>query len=65
MNKNLLLAGFAMLLGIAAASAAELTSLHEVVGTDATWTCMPSTHTEFRWGWCGNGREHIDRWQTR
>ena len=29
----------------------------EVVGTDTTWTCMPSTHTEFRWGWCGNGRE--------
>ena len=32
----------------------------EVVGTDTTWTCTPSTHTEFRWGWCGNGREEID-----
>jgi len=32
----------------------------EVVGTDATWTWMPSTHTEFRWSWCGNGGEHID-----
>ena len=32
----------------------------EVVGTDTTWTWTPSTHTEFRWGWCGNGREHID-----
>ncbi len=31
-----------------------------VVGTDATWTYAPSTHSEFRWGWCGNGREHID-----
>jgi alpha-L-rhamnosidase len=31
-----------------------------VVGTDPTWTCMPSTHGEFRWSWCGNGREHID-----
>jgi alpha-L-rhamnosidase len=31
-----------------------------VVGTDASWTCMPSTHTEFGWSWCGNGREHID-----
>ena len=32
----------------------------EVVGTDTTWTWAPSTHTEFRWGWCGNGREQID-----
>lgn len=32
----------------------------DVVGSDATWTWTPSTHTEFRWGWCGNGREHID-----
>ena len=31
-----------------------------VVGTDSTWTCLPSTHREFRWSWCGNGREHID-----
>jgi len=31
-----------------------------VVGTDPTWTFMPSTHTEFAWGWHGNGREHID-----
>ena len=32
----------------------------EVVGTDTTWTWMPSTHTEFRWSWCGNGGEHMD-----
>ena len=32
----------------------------EVIGTNTTWTWTPSTHTEFRWGWCGNGREHID-----
>jgi alpha-L-rhamnosidase len=31
-----------------------------VVGTDTTWTWMNSSHTEFGWGWCGNGREHID-----
>ena len=31
-----------------------------VVGTDPTWTWMDSSHTEFGWGWCGNGREHID-----
>jgi len=31
-----------------------------VVGTDPTWTFMPSTHTEFAWGWHGNGREKID-----
>jgi len=31
-----------------------------VVGTDPTWTFMPSTHTEFAWGWNGNGREKID-----
>ncbi|MEI7900175.1 MAG: family 78 glycoside hydrolase catalytic domain [bacterium] len=31
-----------------------------VVGTDPTWTWMSSSHTEFGWGWCGNGREHID-----
>jgi len=32
----------------------------EIVATDATWTWAPSTHTEVRWGWCGNGGEHID-----
>ena len=32
----------------------------EVVGTDNTWTWTSSTHTENRWGWCGNGGEHID-----
>jgi len=32
----------------------------EVVGTDATWAWMSSTHTESRWGWCGNGPEQID-----
>ena len=32
----------------------------EIVGTDTTWTWTPSTHTEVRWGWCGNGGEHID-----
>jgi hypothetical protein len=31
-----------------------------VVGTDPTWTWMDSSHTEFGWGWCGNGRENID-----
>jgi len=31
-----------------------------VVGTDPTWTFMQSSHDEFGWGWCGNGREHID-----
>jgi alpha-L-rhamnosidase len=31
-----------------------------VVGTDPTWTYLQSTHTEFGWGWNGNGREHID-----
>jgi len=31
-----------------------------VVGTDPTWTFMPSTHTEFAWGWNANGRERID-----
>ncbi|MCF7674446.1 MAG: glycoside hydrolase family 78 protein [Akkermansiaceae bacterium] len=31
-----------------------------VVGTDPTWTWLGSSHTEFGWGWCGNGREHID-----
>jgi len=31
-----------------------------VVGTDPTWTFMQSSHTEFGWGWNGNGREHID-----
>ncbi len=31
-----------------------------VVGTDTSWTCMPSTHTEFAWAWQGNGRERID-----
>ena len=31
-----------------------------VVGTDTSWTCIPSTHTEFAWGWCSNGRENID-----
>ncbi|MCX6878638.1 MAG: family 78 glycoside hydrolase catalytic domain [Verrucomicrobia bacterium] len=31
-----------------------------VVGTDPTWTWLRSSHTEFGWGWCGNGREHID-----
>jgi alpha-L-rhamnosidase len=31
-----------------------------VVGTDPTWTFMNSSHSEFGWGWCGNGREHID-----
>jgi hypothetical protein len=30
------------------------------VGTDTTWTWMNSSHTEFGWGWCGNGRENID-----
>ncbi len=32
----------------------------KVIGTDSTWTCMPSTHTEFGWDWGGNGREIID-----
>ncbi|MCX6873247.1 MAG: alpha-L-rhamnosidase N-terminal domain-containing protein [Verrucomicrobia bacterium] len=32
----------------------------EVVGTDNTWTWTSSTHTKNRWGWCGNGGEHID-----
>jgi len=31
-----------------------------VVGTDTSWTCMPSSHTEFKWAWQGNGRERID-----
>jgi alpha-L-rhamnosidase len=31
-----------------------------VVGTDPTWTFMPSTHTEYEWGWNGNGHETID-----
>ena len=31
-----------------------------VVGTDPTWSWMNSSHDEFGWGWCGNGREHID-----
>jgi alpha-L-rhamnosidase len=31
-----------------------------VVGTDPTWTFMESSHTEFGWGWNGNGREYID-----
>ena len=31
-----------------------------VVGTDTTWTWMNSSHTEFAWGWCGNGHETID-----
>ncbi|MCX6877434.1 MAG: family 78 glycoside hydrolase catalytic domain [Verrucomicrobia bacterium] len=31
-----------------------------VVGTDPTWTWMDSSHTEFGWSWCGNGRETID-----
>ncbi len=33
---------------------------HLVIGTDPTWTWMNSSHSEFSWGWCGNGREHID-----
>jgi len=31
-----------------------------VVGTDPTWTFMQSSHTEFAWGWNGNGHESID-----
>jgi alpha-L-rhamnosidase len=31
-----------------------------VVGTDTSWTCMPSTHTEFAWAWCNNGCEKMD-----
>ena len=31
-----------------------------VVGTDTTWSWLRSSHTEFGWGWCGNGRENID-----
>jgi len=31
-----------------------------VVGTDASWTWMPSTHTEHWWDWNQNGREEID-----
>ncbi len=31
-----------------------------VVGTDTSWTFTSSTHTEFNWAWCSNGRENID-----
>ena len=31
-----------------------------VVGTDSSWLWMESSHTEFGWGWGGNGVEHID-----
>jgi len=32
-----------------------------VVGTDGTWTFMPSTYSErSKWGWHGNGHESID-----
>jgi len=31
-----------------------------VVGTDTSWTWLPSTHTEHWWDWNGNGREETD-----
>ena len=31
-----------------------------VMGTDSSWSCTNSTHTEVAWAWCGTGREKID-----